>query len=363
MKEVAIAKNRVAMLKTFGGAESIEVLTVDIPSPSRNQVLIQVESSSLVFTDLLIRRKMYPMLRKKPPFVLGYSFVGHVIAVGLGVTTVQPGERVADLTQTGSNADYVLRSPDTLVRVPKTLDAAEAETLVLSGMTAFQALTRYRKMERGQRVLITGAAGAVGHLAGQLCTEMGLTWYGTCSMSQRPAIESSGGTPIVYDSQEGTAQLELESKTGFDLILDLSGADPPRTSRRRLREGGVLVLLGMRALWHRDAADRNTHLRDKLSILKHFFTGMLLKVRQPRTVAIYSIADRKREKPGEFREDLSSLYRILEAGKLKPKIAERIELEEIRRGHERLEREKLQGRLVIVHAKHNSQVHAPGQDH
>jgi len=351
----AIVMNRVAILKTFGGPESIQIVEVDIPNPSRDQVLVQVESSSLVFTDLLIRRNLYPMLRKKPPFVLGYSFVGHVVAVGLGVTTFQPGDRVADLTQTGSNADFILRSPATLVRVPKTLDAAEAETLVLSGMTAFQVLTRYRTMERGQRVLITGAAGAVGHLAGQLCTEMGLKWFGTCSIRHRSAIESSGGIPLVYDSQEGTAQLELESKVGFDLILDLSGAESPRISRRRLRKGGVLVLLGMRAMWNRDLADRTLHLRDRLPIIKHYFTGMLLKILQSGAVTIYSIADRRREKPSEFKEDLSSLFGMLEAGKIKPSIAERIDLEEICRGHHRLEREKLQGRLVIVHAQRNSQ--------
>lgn len=340
---------RLALIDRYGGPETIRVVDQEVPQPAAGQVRIAVEASSLAFTDLLIRRNLYPMLRERPPLTLGYSFVGRIDALGEGVSGYRVGDRVAALTQVGSNADLIVRPADTLVRVPNAVDAAEAETLVLSGATAYQALTRYRTLKPGQRVLVTGASGAVGHLAGQLCRHMGLHWYGVCSDQNRSIVEEAGGVALPYDTADGQARLEVETGTGFDMVLELANAEPLRVARGRLKDAGTLVFLGMRGAWSPSAADRKIGLRDRLPLITTFGLAAMATRARRRRVAIYSIADRRRAKPEEYREDLSALFTLLAEGNLRPHIAERIQLEDIQRGHHMLEREKVRGRLVVVH--------------
>src|SRR5262245_37086390 len=98
--------NHVIQLAGFGGPEQVEVIDAPMPSPGRGEVLVKVLASSVQFTDTVIRRHRYPQVRTKPPFVLGYDVVGEVVALGEGVNAFQPGDRVADLTVIGSNAEY-----------------------------------------------------------------------------------------------------------------------------------------------------------------------------------------------------------------------------------------------------------------
>ncbi len=105
-------------LRSFGGPDVIRVVEDRaLPEPGAGQVRIRVEASSLVFTDMLIRRNLYPVLKLTLPLTLGYDLVGHVDALGQGVTGIAVGDRVADLTQIGSNATHVVRPASGLVRV------------------------------------------------------------------------------------------------------------------------------------------------------------------------------------------------------------------------------------------------------
>jgi hypothetical protein len=97
-------------------------------------------ASGLEYTDVVIRRNLYPQtMRRRPPFVLGYDVVGEIDQLGDGVSGFQLGDRVADLTVIGSNAAYWV---DRLTRVPAGVDAAEAAALILSWTTAYQLLHR-----------------------------------------------------------------------------------------------------------------------------------------------------------------------------------------------------------------------------
>jgi NADPH:quinone reductase-like Zn-dependent oxidoreductase len=101
-------------------------------------------------------------MRRRPPFVMGYDVVGEIDQVGAGVSGFQSGDRVADMTVLGSNAAYCTLRADHLTRVPPGVDVAEAAALILSWTTAYQLLHRAARVQRGQRVLVQGAAGAVG---------------------------------------------------------------------------------------------------------------------------------------------------------------------------------------------------------
>src|SRR6516165_4560589 len=155
--------NRVVQVSRFGDPDRLEVVDAPLPIARRGEVRVRVLASSLNYTEVLIRRHLYPQtMRLRPPFVMGYDVVGEIDQIGDGVRGFQIGDRVVDMTVVGSNADYRTLRADDLARVPVGVDAAEAATLILSWTTAYQLLHRSARVQRDQRVLVHGAAGAVG---------------------------------------------------------------------------------------------------------------------------------------------------------------------------------------------------------
>ena len=155
-------RNRVVRVSRFSDPDGLEVVDAPLPTAGRGEVRVRVLASSLEYTDVTIRRHLYPWVLRRPPFVLGYDVVGEIDQLGEGVSGLQLGDRVADMTVLGSNAAYRTLRADRVTRVPAGLDPAEAATLILSWTTAYQLLHRAARAQRGQRVLVQGAAGAVG---------------------------------------------------------------------------------------------------------------------------------------------------------------------------------------------------------
>ena len=136
-------RNRVVQVRRFGGADELKVVDAPMPTAGRGEVRVRVLASSVVYTDVVIRRHLYPQTALiRPPLVLGYDVVGEIDQLGDGVSGFQLGDRVADLTVLGSNAAYCTLRVDCLIRVPAGVDAAEAAALILSWTTAYQLLHR-----------------------------------------------------------------------------------------------------------------------------------------------------------------------------------------------------------------------------
>src|SRR4030095_13685976 len=126
-------RNKVIQVRRFGGPDGLEVVDAPLPSAGRGEVRVRVLASSVQYTDVLIRRHLYPQTAaRRPPFVLGYDVVGEIDQLRAGVRGFQVADRVADLTVVGSTAAYRTLCADRLARVPAGLDAAEAVTLILS---------------------------------------------------------------------------------------------------------------------------------------------------------------------------------------------------------------------------------------
>src|SRR3954467_6835981 len=124
-------RNRVVQLSRSGDAKGLEVVDAAMPTAGRGEVRVRVLASSLHYTDVLIRRRLYPQTaRRRLPFVMGYDVVGEIDQLGSGVRDFKVGDRVADMTVIGSNATYRTLPADQLTRVPADVDAAEAATLI-----------------------------------------------------------------------------------------------------------------------------------------------------------------------------------------------------------------------------------------
>src|SRR5215475_8533002 len=237
-------RNRVVQVGRFGGPDELEVVDAPLPTAGRDEVRVRVLASGVEYTDVVIRRHLYPQtMHRRPPFVLGYDLVGEIDQLGDGVRGFQLGDRVADLTVLGSNAAYRTLRADHMARVPAGVDAAEAAALILSWTTAYQLLHRAARVQRGQRVLVHGAAGAVGQALLALGRLAGLELWGTARGEHMALVRELGATPIDYQREDFTRVLP----GGFDVIVDGVGEDGYRRSYAALKRGGLLCAIGFSA--------------------------------------------------------------------------------------------------------------------
>jgi NADPH:quinone reductase len=235
--------NRVVQVRRFGGPDELEVVDAPLPTAGRGEVRVRVLASSVEYTDVTIRRHLYPWVFRRPPFAMGYDVVGEIDQLGDGVSGLQLGDRVADMTVIGSNAAYCTLRADRVTRVPAGLDAAEAAALILSWTTAYQLLHRAARVQRGQRVLVQGAAGAVGQALLVLGRMAGAELWGTARDAHAALIRELGTTPIDYQREDFTRILP----SGFDVVFDGIGEEGYRRSFAALKRGGLLCAYGYTA--------------------------------------------------------------------------------------------------------------------
>src|SRR6202790_103492 len=150
-------------ISRFGGPEVLQMKEEPtIPDPSSGRIRVKVLAAGTGFTDTMIRRGRYPDFKGPLPFTPGYEIVGVIEKTGAGVVAPREGELVADLCVVGGYAQYAIRPANWLVRVPEGVDPAEAVCIPLAYLTAFQMLTRYRRLAPGATILVVGASGTVG---------------------------------------------------------------------------------------------------------------------------------------------------------------------------------------------------------
>jgi NADPH:quinone reductase len=334
-------RNRVVQVRDFGGPEELEVVDGPLPRAGPGEVRVRVLASGLEYTDVVIRRHLYPQtMRRRPPFVLGYDVVGEIDQLGDRVCGFHLGERVADMTVLGSNAAYrTLRASD-LTRVPAGVDAAEAAALVLSWTTAYQLLHRVARVQRGQRILVQGAAGAVGQALLVLGRMAGVELWGTARGEHAVLIRELGATPIDYQREDFTRVLP----GGFDVIFDGIGENGYRRSFAALKHGGLLCAYGYTA-----SVQAQRRLAATLIWIARVYLWRRLLSWLPggKRLRLYSINAMRARHPAWFREDLEHLLGLLAKGAIRPRVAGRISFDEVSEAHRRLEDGGLEGKLVL----------------
>ena len=328
--------NRVVQIRRFGGPEELEVVDAPLPTAGRGEVRVRALAASVEYTEVTIRRHLYPWVRRRPPFVMGYDVVGEIDQLGAGVSGFQIGDRVADLTMIGSDAAYRTLRADHLVRVPAGVDAAEAAAMILSWTTAYQLLHRAARVRAGQRVLVQGAAGAVGQALLVLGKLAGARLWGTARGEQAALIRALGGTPIDYRREDFTRVLP----GGFDVVFDGIGEDGYRRSLAALAPSGLLCFYGYSA----GVQARRSMRAILLSMARLYLQRWLPGGKRARG---YSINTMRSRHPGWFKEDLARLFDMLATGAVRPRVAERISFEQVAEAHRRLEAGGLDGKLVL----------------
>lgn len=329
--------NRAIQLEAYGDPEALRVVELPMPTAAEGEVRVRVLASSVNYTETLIRRHLYPQTAGyKLPFVMGYDVVGEIDQLGRDVTGFKIGDRVADMTVVGSDAMYrVLKAKD-LTLVPPQVDPAEAATLILSWTTAYQLLHRSAKVERGHRVLVHGAGGAVGQALLSLAKIAGVETWGAAHAKHAALIRGLGATPIDYERED----FERVVPGGFDVVFDGIGEDGYRRSFAALKPGGLLVAIGYSA----GAEAKRGMLALIANIARMYVWGWIPGGKRAR---FYSINVMRARHPEWFKQDLAYLFELLKQGRIDPKVAERITFDQVVDAHRRLQAGGLEGKLVL----------------
>jgi NADPH:quinone reductase-like Zn-dependent oxidoreductase len=335
----------------YGGPEALEVLEEECREPKDGEARVRVLAAGVSLPDLMAREGIHPET-PRVPFTPGWDLVGTVDRLGGdGVSGIEPGQTVAAMPINGAYAEFVCLPQRELVPVPSGLDAAEAVSLVLNYITAYQMLHRSAKVKPGQRVLIHGAAGGVGTALLQLGRLAGLEMYGTCSSRGAQAVSDLGGIPIDYQHQDFVKEVHRLTSEGVDVVFDPIGGPHLWHSREALRPGGTVVGYGnTTSLRGEGLASGRPGRRNRLHGIPiyalYIVGGWLLPGRK--RIVPYSIQTLKRLKPAWFRQDFLVLLDLLKKQKIKPLVAQRFPLVEARHAHELLGKGGVIGKIVLA---------------
>jgi NADPH:quinone reductase-like Zn-dependent oxidoreductase len=316
-----------------GGPEVLQVVENDLRAPSAGEVRIKILATSVCLPDVQARYGRTP-IAPKLPFVPGYALIGDVDAVGEGVTGAAVGDRVAALTVFGGYAEYTYLSEELLIPVPDMLDPAEAVTLILNYIVAYQTLHRSAKVEAGDKVLIIGASGGVGTALLELGKLANLRMYGIASKSKHHVLTEYGATPIDYHTQDFVEVIRQTEPGGLDAVFDGMVWGYLDRGFPLLRRGGTWVQYGNPLSF-----SGLLRLLGKLILLNVLPNGRSLKLYGTTT----SKFGRRR-----YLEDWATLFKLLEEGKIKPVIMKKFALLEAARANELLESGQVIGNLVLV---------------
>ncbi|GAA3827820.1 NADP-dependent oxidoreductase [Streptomyces coacervatus] len=306
--------------KTFGGPEVLELVDdAPKPAPGPTQVLVRVRATSVNPVELFVRSGAFPLLGE-PPFVLGWDASGVVEQVDPGVHRFKVGDEVYGMpyfpAAAGANAEYLVAPARQLARKPAGISHEEAAALPLVGLTAWHALVEIAQLRPGQRVLIHGAGGGLGHIAVQLAKHLGAEVVGTASAGKHDFLRGLGADQLIdYRTQDYT---EVLRDAPADVVLETLGGGNAERSLGVLRQGGVLVT----------AVERLSTTLPELAEQSGF-----------RFAAVGVEPD-----PA----GLEALTELVEAGKLRVHLQQVFPLEKLANAHEVLAAGSVQGKLAIT---------------
>jgi NADPH2:quinone reductase len=233
------------VLTGFGGPENLVLEDMPEPVPGEGQVLVELSAIGVNFVEIYQRIGRY---RGPLPRVIGSEGAGTVVAVGPGVQTVRPGDRVASSSLQGAYARRAVAKADDVVPVPEGVGDETAAAALLQGLTAHYLLFDTYRVRPGDTVLVHAAAGGVGLLLTQIATRLGARVIATVSTEEKERLARGAGAAEVIRYGGGVdvaAEVRrLTDGEGVPAVYDGVGAATFDASLACLRPRGVLVLFG-----------------------------------------------------------------------------------------------------------------------
>jgi NADPH2:quinone reductase len=229
---------------TLGGPERLSLDDVVLQPPRAGEVLVEVKSAGVNFMDTQVRSGLFP---RPLPVTLGLEGAGIVRAVGEGVDTVKPDDRVGWIFGSGSYAQYASVPIDKVAPLPEGLSFAEAAAVLFQGLTAHYLATSTYELKPGDSCVVHSAAGGTGLLLCQIAKLRGATVIAAVSSEAKAEIARAAGADhiVVYAEADFAAEARrVTDGQGVDVVYDAVGLDTYEKSMLALRRRGCLALYG-----------------------------------------------------------------------------------------------------------------------
>jgi NADPH:quinone reductase-like Zn-dependent oxidoreductase len=225
-----------------GGPDVLAVESAPIPVPAAGEVLVAVRAAAITFDELTWDETWTRDGVSRTPIIPSHEISGIVAEIDSGVTDFKPGDDVYGLVRfdrDGGAADYVAVPADDLAAKPSTVSHTVAAALPLAGLTALQALVDHARVQRGERVLVTGGSGGVGALTVQLAAQFGADVTATVRSDAVELARNLGARKVI----DVRTQAFDDGGAAYDVVIDTVGGDTLDLSFAVLRRGGRLVTL------------------------------------------------------------------------------------------------------------------------
>jgi NADPH:quinone reductase-like Zn-dependent oxidoreductase len=326
------------------GPEDLIIHQRPVPTPGKGQALVEMLATGVSFAEQQMRRGRY-LNQPKFPFVPGYDLVGVVAAVGPKVDESMVGRGVAAVVKTGGWATHVLVDASHLVPIPDGLDTAEAETVVLNGITAWQMLKK-AKVDSGQTILVHGANGGVGNILVQLARHSGIRVIGTAAPRHHDALRAMGAEPIDYNDPHLADRVKQLAVGGLDAVFDQIGGPSFERSFKLLAHGGTLVAYGTAS----QKDDTNNVLASGMGVYTRL--GVWTLIPNGRRALFYNFWAGKVTSPKRFwrrlAADLQSVFSLLADGDIVAHVAVCMPLADAGAALSLAESRTVYGKVVLV---------------
>jgi NADPH2:quinone reductase len=321
---------RAVVCDGFTGIEALRLGEMERPQVGAGQILVDVHAASVSFMDCLMVAGKY-QLKPPTPFVPGTDAAGVVTAVGAGVTRFTPGDRVACSGWVGAYAEQMVTLENTAARLPDAVDFDTASTVRHCYGTAYYGLVECAKLQPGETVFVTGAAGGVGLAVVDLARHLGARVIAGVGDASKAAIVRAYGAAEVIDYAHEDLRERIKAVTGgkgVDVVFDVVGGDVFTTMTRLMNWGGRMLPVGF-------ASGTIPSVPMNLLLLKNYSI-----------VGVYWGAWSERHPAASIAAD-EQVFNWIAEGKLKPHVSAVLPLEEFRTAMEQVQERKAQGRVVL----------------
>ena len=313
-----------------GGPEVLRWEEVALPKPGRNEVIIRQTASGLNFIDVYFRTGLY----KVPSFpaTIGNEGAGVVEAVGVDVTEVAVGDRVAYCMSLGSYAQRRVVPAQQLVKLPDTVTDEQAAAMMLKGCTVQYLIRQTYPIKAGETVLFHAAAGGCGLIACQWLKHLGARVIGTVSTAEKAELAKAHGCdhPIVYTEENFVESVKtLTDGCGVPVVYDSIGKDTFEDSLDCLQPRGLMVSFG-------NASGAVEPFSPAVLAAK----GSLFLTRP--TLATFIAT------PEQLKATSSDLFEVVGSGSVKIEVSQTYALEDAAQAHRDLEARKTTGSTVLL---------------
>ena len=341
---------RAMVVRRYGPPEVFEWQERPDPQPKAGEVLIRVKAVGINFADLLQRMGIYPGT-PKPPFVPGLEIAGVVEKAPAGGKSgegesLRPGDAVAAFTSFSAYAEWAAVSAAQAFRLPAGMSFEDAAAIPVNYLTAYHSMFAMGNLQKGDRILIHGAAGGVGIAAVQLARARGLVTYGTAGPTKQDFMRKIGvDHPIDYTKTHFLEAVRKSAPDGIEMVMDPIGGKSFADSEKCLGATGRLVVYGFSAVAGPDGK-KNIFRALKAIWQTPKFHPMKLMSENRAVIGVH--LGRMQNRGALLRRELTELFQMYGAGQIKPVIGRTFPLAEAAAAHRYIHERKNIGKVVLT---------------